>query len=113
MLFLEAIAEYDRVVNGQRQLQNTCHGVGNEGYLSKQIVAALIEHQRHNKRQDQHRHLAVGFRGEQQHHDNDDGDIDHNDVDLVLDRFLLRIAEVGLDINVVGGQQLLHGIQRI
>ena len=44
---------------------------------------------------------------------NDDGDIDHNDADLVVDGLLLRVAEVGGDIEIVAGERVLDALERV
>ena len=112
VFLLEAVAEDDGVVDRQRQLQNTGDGVGHEGDLAHQEVGALIQHQRHHEGQNQHRHLAVGLGGEGQHDDNDDGHVDHNDADLVLNGLLLGIAQIRGDVEVIAAEGCLHRIQR-
>ena len=92
---------------------NARHGVGDERDLAHHEVRALIEHERDHKGQNQDRHLAVGLGGEEQHGDNDDGDIDHNDADLVVDGLLLRVAEVGGDIEIVAGERVLDALERV
>ena len=113
MLLLEAVAKDDGVVDGERQLQDARHGIGDERDLAHHEVRALIEHERDHKGQNQDRHLAVGLGGEEQHGDNDDGDIDHNDADLVVDGLLLRVAEVGGDIEIVAGERVLDALERV
>ena len=81
--------------------------------LPSRIVRALIDDERDHERQNQNRDFAVGLGGEQQHHDDDDGNIDHDDVDLMVDRLFLRVAEVGGDVDVVGRKRLFHGVQRL
>ena len=112
VLLLEAVAEDDGVVDGQRQLQNTGDGVGHEGDLAHQEVGALVQHQRHHERQDQHRHLAVGLGGEQQHQHDDHGHIDHDDADLVVDGLPQGVAQIRGYIQIIVAQQLLHRLQR-
>ena len=112
MFLLEAVAEDDGVVDRQRQLQNTGDGVGHEGDLAHQEIGALIQHQRHHEGQNQHRHLAVGLGSEGQHEDNDDGYVDHNDADLMLNGLLLGIAQIRGDVEVIAAEGCLHRIQR-
>ena len=45
--------------------------------------------------------VTVGLGREEQHDDNDDGDIHHDDADLVVDGLLLRVAKVRVDIQIV------------
>ena len=113
VLLLEAVAKDDGVVDGERQLQDARHGIGDERDLAHHEVRALIEHERDHKGQNQDRHLAVGLGGEEQHGDNDDGDIDHDDADLVVDGLLLRVAEVGGDIEIVAGERVLDALERV
>ena len=111
VLILESVAEDDGVIQGQRQLQNTGDGVGHEGDLSQQEVGAHVhDHARHEGEQ-QHRHLRVGLGGEQQHHQDDDGHVHHDDVDLGADDVALGIAQRGGDVNIVAGQAVLHRLQ--
>ena len=113
VLLLEAVAKDDGVVDGERQLQDARHGIGDKRDPAHHEVRALIEHERDHKGQNQDRHLAVGLGGEEQHGDNDDGDIDHNDADLVVDGLLLRVAEVGGDIEIVAGERVLDALERV
>ena len=113
VLLLEAVAKDDGVVDGECQLQDARHGIGDERDFAHHEVRALIEHERDHKGQNQDRHLAVGLGGEEQHGDNDDGDIDHNDADLVVDGLLLRVAEVGGDIEIVAGERVLDALERV
>lgn len=39
--------------------------------------------------------------------------IDHNDADLVVDGLLLRVAEVGGDIEIVAGERVLDALERV
>ena len=113
VLLLEPVAEDDGVVDRQCQLQNTRDRIGDERNFAHQEVRALIQHQRDDERQNEHRHLTVGLGREEQHEYDDDGDIDHDDADLVVDGLLLRVAEVCVHIEVIVPEQFLHRVERI
>src|SRR5699024_6290208 len=81
------------------------------GDLAQQEVGAQVEDHGHHKGQDEHRNLGVSLGGEQQHEDDDDGHIDHDDADLAVNGFLLGVAQVGGDIHIIGRQQVFHLVQ--
>ena len=58
------VAQNDRVVQRQRQLQNAGHGVGDKGNRSHEELAALIENHGGHKGQQQHGNLRVGLGGQ-------------------------------------------------
>lgn len=55
----------------------------------------LHEHHRRDERQRSCRHLTVGAGRQNQHGDDDDRHIDHDDADLAVDRLGERVAEAG------------------
>ena len=106
------VAQDHRVVQAQRQLQDTGDGVGHKRDLAQQEVAALIQDHGDNESQQQHRHLAIGLGGKKQHHDHDYRHINHDDTDLTGDGFLQGVAQVGGDIQIIAGEGILHRVQR-
>ena len=52
MLLLEAVAEYDGIVQRQGKLQNSCHGIGDKGYFPKQEIRPYIDYHCRQKGQD-------------------------------------------------------------
>ena len=112
-LLQEAVQQDDGVVDGQGQLQDHGHRVGDEGDLPKDKVGALVQHGRRNKGDQQHGHLGIGPGGEQQHNDDNDGGHRQNDPHLAVQRLRLGVAHVGGDGGVIGLQQLLYRRQAV
>ena len=73
VLIRKAMAQNDGVVNGQRQLQNHRHRIGNKRNCAENKVGALVQQGRRAEGEHQHRHLRVGAGGQHQH-DDDGGD---------------------------------------
>ncbi len=94
VLLFKMIAENYRVVQRQRQLQNTRDRVGDKRYFSEYKITPLIEYHGSHEREQQHRHLAVGLRSEQQHYNDYDRDIYHYHAYLAGDRILKRISKL-------------------
>ena len=112
-LLLEPVAQNDRVVQGQRQLQNAGHGIGHEGNGTHQELAALIENHGGHEGHQQHRHLRIGLGGQHQHNHDDNRDDHHDEVYLLLDDLRGGIAQVGFHIVVLGGKGILHRFQAV
>ena len=70
-LLQKAVEHDDGVVDGQRQLQNHGHRVGDEGDLPENKIGAQIQQGRYDKGDEQYRDLRIGAGGEQQHQHDD------------------------------------------
>ena len=112
LLLGEAVAEDDRIVDCQRQLQHQRDGVRDEGDFPHEEVCPHVQQRRCAEGQQQHRNLAVGAGGEKQHQNNDDkGDDVHKEHFAVDDR-LQRVADLCVDVEIVHLQPLLDFIER-
>ena len=80
----EAVTQNDGVVDGQRQLQNHGHGVGDKGDFTHQEVGAHIQYGGCQEGQHQHRDFHISMGGEQQHRNDDEGGHHHDDGDFLL-----------------------------
>ena len=108
----EAVAQDDGVIDRERQLQHQRDGIGDEGDLAHEEVRAHVQQRGRAEGQDQHRDLAVGARGDEQHQDDDHkGDDVHND-HLAVDDHLQRITDLGVDIEVVHAEPFLNLVER-
>ena len=87
VLFLITVAENNRVVDRQGQLQYDGHRIGYEGNGTHQEIGSRRQDRTQAKGQDQYRHLRPRLRCEEQYRNHDDRD-DHAD-DLHLARQLL------------------------
>ena len=72
MLLFVAIAENDRIVHGQGQLQYDAHGVRHKGYGTKQKMGADIDDRRGHKGEDHHGDLGIGAGRKNQHGQHND-----------------------------------------
>ena len=99
-----AVKQHDAVINGQSQLQNGGHGVGDVGDLTKDGVGAHVEQDGNARSQEQNKGLQPGLGGEEHdgHHQakgnaHDDGDLPLNGLSQV-GLFNDRTAVVGLSV---------------
>ena len=113
VLLLEAVAEDDRVVQRQRQLEDARDRVGDEGDLPQQEVAAHVEHHGAHKRQAQHGDLRVGLGGQDQHRHDDDRHDNHDDAHLRGDDLRQLVAQRSAEVGVVGRVAVENNVQRI
>lgn len=72
VLVRKPVAEDDGIVDGQRQLKNHRHRIGDKGDFAAQEVGSHIQHRRRAEGQQQHRDFGVGAGGQGQHHHDDD-----------------------------------------
>ena len=100
VLHLEPVAQNYGVVQGQRQLQDTRHGVGYKGNGAEHEVAALVQDHGHHKGDQQHRHLTVGLGGQQQYANNDERHQNHNNLNFRLNGFLQGVAQLRGDVQI-------------
>ena len=108
-----AVAQNDGVVDGQRQLQNHRHRVGNKADFAQQKVGAHVQQGGGKEGEQQHRHLGVGAGGEQQHHHNDDCRHRHDDHHFAFQLGGIIHAHAGVHVQVIPCQRLadfLHGL---
>ena len=112
LLLGKAVAEDDGIVDRERQLQHERDRVGHKGDLAHEEVRAHVQQRRRAKGQQQHRDLAVGAGGEQQHENDDDKGDDVDDDHLAVDDHLQRIADLGVDIQIICRQTLFDLIER-
>ena len=99
VLLLVAVAEDNRIVHAQRELQNHRHRVGYKRNAPEDEVRALLQNRGEQERQDEYGNLGIRLRGEDQHrHDyrrDDYADAHHlfHEVDAHAG------ADVGLDVD--------------
>ena len=105
------MAQDNRVVNGQGQLEHHRHRVRHKGDLTKDKIGALVQQRRQAKGHNQHWNLHVGVGGEQQHQQNDHHCDDHNHLHLCVQIGGSGVAHVTRDIDVVALQQVLYLLQ--
>ena len=113
ILLLEAVAEDDRIVERQRELEDARNGIGHEGYRPQQEVRAHVHDHGGEERHEQHGYLRVGLARERQHGDHDDRHDDHDDVDLRLDDLRKLVAERRIQIGVIFRIAVQYGVQRV
>ncbi len=102
------------VVNGQGQLQDHGHGVGDERNFSQQEVGAQIQQRRRAEGDEQHGDLGEGVGGQGQHQDDNDNGDGKNDFHLSGQRVGLGVAHAAVDVYIIGGEDLLdlvHGVE--
>ena len=110
----EAVEQNNGVVDGQGQLKDHGHGVGDKRDLSQQEIGAFVEQRRRAKGNEQHGDLCEGVGGQRQHQDDDDDGDGENDVHLAGQGVGLGVTHAAVDVHVIGGEDLfdlVHGIE--
>ena len=79
------MGEYDRIVNGKRQLQNDGNGIGDRGYLAQPEVCAHIEQRRNRKNDEKDHDLKIAARRKEQYGYDNNGRQCHNADHLLRD----------------------------
>ena len=113
VLFLEAVAVDNRIVQGQGQLQNRRDRVGDKGDFPQQEVAAHIQDRRDDEGESDHRHIGIGIRrkGQDAHHNHRHKGRDH--VDFFLDGLCHGVNHRGGHEGIIVREHLLDRIQRL
>ena len=101
ILFLEAVAVDDRIVQSQGQLQNRGHRVRDKGNLAQQEVAPHVQNRCDDERESDDCHICIGICRESQnrHHDHRHKGRDH--IDFLLDRLRHGIDDSGRGKSIV------------
>ena len=109
----EAVQQDDGIVDGQGQLEDHRHRVGDKGDLPQQEVGPHVQQGRRAEGEHQHRDLGVGMGRKAQHQDDDHHGHRQDDPHLLFQVRRLGRPHGGVHIGVVGLQQgsdLLHGL---
>ena len=102
------VAEDDRIVDRETQLQHRRNGVCDEGDLAEPVVRALVQPDRHAENDQQDRNLGIGFARQEQDQDDDDNEDHEHHPHFLLKDDAGRVADLRIDICIVVSQGIAH-----
>ena len=105
-LILIAVYKNDRVVDGQRQLQDDRDGIRDGRNLSQKVVGPHIHKGRHRKHDDENHDLEITPRRKEQHGENHRDRDGQHAAHFPCQLFGVVVADLGRDIGVIVRQEL-------
>ena len=110
-LFLEMVAENDRVVDGQRELEHDGDRIGDEGNSPHEEIRAIVDERRSAEGKKEHRHFAEGLGGQDQHRDDHDPHHSDDQFHLFCNGVRLHISEFRGNMKVIGSKRRFQRVQ--
>ena len=110
-LFLEMVAENDRVVDGQRELEHDGDRIGDEGNGPHEEIRTIVDERRGDKGKKEDRHFAEGLGGQDQHRDDHDPHHGDDQFHLFRNGVRLHVPQIRGNVKVIGSKRRFQRVQ--